>query len=328
MERRRRRQQLSGFDDVYSCTHRIWEEKDVGLIASHYSADCPVRTLSGVSGGARAVTEATLAAIAAHPDRSPVTEDVIWSEDEPGTFLSSHRIVSFATHLGSDPTFGPPTCLRQGVRVIADCLCRENLIVDEWLARDNAQVARELGLEPLVVAQAQAEADRRGDRTRHAWRSAEIERVRNSPSVTIADDHPAAPVAAALDLAFNHDLFGQASTIVAQRAECRWPTGRHLWGRAGWSALMIQLAAPLTDRRLRIDHAAARPLPGGDVAVALRWMLTGHHRNGGVWGRPSGRELLVLAISHFRLRCDRIIEDDTLFDELAILRQIEGGLGA
>ena len=48
----------------------------------------------------------------------------------------------------------------------------------------------------------------------------------------------------------------------------------------------------------------------------------------GVWGPASGRDLLMLAISHYRLRARAIVEDLTVFDELAVLRQICGGLGA
>ena len=82
------------------------------------------------------------------------------------------------------------------------------------------------------------------------------------------------------------------------------------------------------DVAYRLEHIAARPLPGGDVAVALRWSLAGTHKGNGIWGEPSGRELLVMAVSHYRLRGGLIVEDVTVFDELAILRQIAGGFGA
>ena len=62
--------------------------------------------------------------------------------------------------------------------------------------------------------------------------------------------------------------------------------------------------------------------------MALRWRLTGKHRGHGVWGPPTGRDVLILAVSHYRLRGGRIIEDITVFDELAVLRQVAGGLGA
>jgi hypothetical protein len=335
LEPRARRQDLPGFEPIYSdivdyilrCTHRIWEEKNVGLCATHYSDDCRVWTLGGVSVGAEEVIANTVAAIAAHPDRSPIAEDVIWSEDAPGVFLSSHRITSFATHLGPDAALGAPTGIHQGVRVIADCLCKDNKIIDEWLVRDNVQVARELGHDPLALARSQAALDREGDPSRHAWRGEELARVRETPGVEPPADHPAATIAPALKLAFEQSMFGDAGQLVARSVVGEWASGRLALGRGEWIGLLAQLAAPLADRRFRLDHYAARPLPRGDIAVALRWALAGRHSAQGVWGTPTSRDILILAISHYRLRNGRIIEDVTLFDELAVLRQIEGGLG-
>lgn len=336
LAQRARRQSLPGFEPVYSdivdyilrCTHRIWEEKNIGLCRTHYAADMPMFTPGGVARGAEEVTRATVTSISAYADRSPIGEDVIWSEDAPGTFLSSHRIMSFGAHLGADALMGPATGVRRGVRVIADCLCRENLIIDEWLVRDNLQFARELGIDPLALARRHAAADREGDQARHGWHVAERVRVRETAGVTPPADHPAAPVAEALRTAFDDQLFGDAGAAVSPSVEAQWPGGRHVFGRGGWIGLVIQLAAGLVDTRFRLDHYAARPLPHGDIAVALRWSLVGRHGVAGVWGAPSERELLVFAISHYRMRGGRIIEDCTVFDEIAVLRQIEGGLGA
>ena len=91
---------------------------------------------------------------------------------------------------------------------------------------------------------------------------------------------------------------------------------------------LLQLRSALTDSVFRIGHWAARPLPGGDIAVALRWWFTGRQTLPGTWGAPTNKEILVLGISHYRLRNGRIIEDITTYDEVAVLRQVEGGLGA
>jgi hypothetical protein len=91
---------------------------------------------------------------------------------------------------------------------------------------------------------------------------------------------------------------------------------------------MTQLRSSLHRPSYSLEHVAARPLPRGDIAVALRWSLAGVHNGNGVWGAASGRELLVMAVSHYRMRAGGIVEDYTVFDELAVLRQIAGGLGA
>lgn len=43
---------------------------------------------------------------------------------------------------------------------------------------------------------------------------------------------------------------------------------------------------------------------------------------------PTGRKILVAGSSHYVLRSGRIVRDQTVFDELAVLRQVHGGLGA
>ena len=62
--------------------------------------------------------------------------------------------------------------------------------------------------------------------------------------------------------------------------------------------------------------------------MALRWSLAGRHARQGAYGTATGRELLVLGVSHYRLRNGRVLDDVTVFDELAVLRQLAGGLGA
>ena len=334
---RPRRQDLPGFDESYSdivdyiirCTHRIWEEKNVGLCRSHYAADCIVHTLAGPARGLDSVVEGTIGALSAYTDRVVVAEDVIWSEDAPGLYLSSHRITSHATHMGDDPGLGGTASLAAaGVTTIADCLVRENLIVEEWLVRDNLLAARQTGRDAWDLARAHAATDAAGDPQRHNWRSQWIERVRAAPDSNVPPSHPANTVVKAWQLAFQDDLYGDASLQYSPAAEIRWPSGREGFGRGYWIGCLLQLRSALQDVRWLADHVAARPLPRGDIAAAVRWSLVGRHRSGAVWGAPSGREVLIMGITHCRLRGGAIVEEITVFDELAVLRQTLGGLGA
>lgn len=331
-----RRQDLPGYEPVYRdfvdyivrCTHRIWEEKDIGLCRTHYSADCVMHTLAGPQAGCEVVVQNTIGALAMSSDRQVIAEDVIWSDDGDGLLYSSHRIMSSSTHLGDDAMLGPATRREAGAMTIADCLCRENRIVEEWLVRDNLRAVWQVGGDPWAIAAKQAGADREGDQQRHQWRSDEIARVRQGGDVDVPAGHPAAGPAAMLRLALGDDMFGEAGRHLSPAAEIRWPTNRYGYGRGFWIGCLTQIRACLHKPSLTIDHIAARPLPGGDIAVALRWSLAGTHAGNGIWGPASGRDLLVMAISHYRLRAGLIVEDCTVFDELAVLRQISGGLGA
>ncbi len=331
-----RRQALPGFEPAYRdivdyivrCTHRIWEQKDIGLCRTHYADSCVMHALNGPSRGIENVVQGTLSALSAFADRQVVAEDVIWSEDAPGLFYSSHRITSRSTHEGVDAMYGAGAGKAQMATTVADCMVRDNLIVEEWLFRDNARAALQMGHSPRAVASGQAETDRAGDPARHAWRQTWIDRVRNQGPQRPDADHPAAGPAKLLELALRHDLYGQAASQVSPSIEVHWPTGRCGWGRGYWAACLVQLRAQLHHFALTIDHWAARPLPHGDVAVALRWSACGVHAGTGPWGPPTGREILVAGSSHYALRQGRIVRDQTVFDELAVLRQVHGGLGA
>jgi len=330
------RQRLDGFEPVYRdfvdyivrCTHRIWEEKNVGLCRTHYGDDCVMHTLAGPSVGKEVVTQNTVGSLSSYADRVVLAEDVIWSEDAPGEYYSSHRISSRSTHFGDEPLIGAASMRGTGVTTIADCKVIANRIVEEWLVRDNATALWQVGADPRSIAAAAAAADREGDQSRHAWRSEAIAATRAQGDVEIEDGHPAGPLAAMLRTAFVEDLYGDAAAQLSPCAEVRWPSRRHGFGRGFWIGCLMQLSNALHDRAFRCEHVAARPLPHGDIAVALRWSLAGIHKGTGVWGEPSGRELWLLAVSHYRLRGGLVIEDATVFDELSVLRQIAGGLGA
>ena len=142
---------MKDFDDRYSdipdyilkCTTQIWEGRDIAALDWHYAHDLVVRSPAGISRGNAAGKANTMATLAEFPDRQLLGEDVIWSGDENAGFLSSHRILSTATHRGG--AFGQATGWRVVFRTIADTLCRANRVWDEWLIRDNAAIALQLG---------------------------------------------------------------------------------------------------------------------------------------------------------------------------------------
>jgi SnoaL-like polyketide cyclase len=330
------RQDLPGFDPVYRdfvdyimrCTHRIWEEKNIGLCRTHYGDDCTMHTLAGPAVGAETVVQGTIGALAMSSDRQVIGEDVIWSADDDGRLYSSHRITSQMTHMGDDAMLGAATMRPINVTTIADCACRENRIVEEWLVRDNWRAVAQIGGDPWAVAQMQAAADREGDPARHDWRKVAMKVVHEQADCVIPGGHPAQLPATLLRAALRNDFYGDAAEALSVAAEVRWPSNRHGFGRGYWIGCVTQLRAMLHDPAFRLEHIAARPLPGDDIAVSIRWSMTGAHHGAGLWGPATGRDILIMAVSHYRLRGGLIVEDVTVFDELAVLRQIAGGLGA
>jgi predicted ester cyclase len=133
-------------------TDRIWEERRIDDIRLYYSDPCIVETGTSVSTALEDVVTGTVANLVMFPDRTPRAEDVIQSGDAHSGFLSSHRAISVMTHLG-DGIFGPPTGRKIHAHGIADCVCINNRIVHEWLVRDQAAIALQIGTTPKALAQ-------------------------------------------------------------------------------------------------------------------------------------------------------------------------------
>lgn len=335
-----RRQPLAGFDADYSdivdyiirCTHRIWEEKDLGLIETHYADDCPIWLLSGPAAGVRGVIDGTTRTLAAFPDRTLMGDAVIWSGDDEAGYLSSHRILSTATNLGAGE-FGSATGRPVQFWTIADCLCRRNLIVEEWLVRDNSAIALQLGLSPRTIAEAQALADTPDSPARRWWAS-EIARVRATPATPFPhtpmpspEQDPHAFVHWFADTLVTHRRLGHIRQAYAPPARQFAPGGRTHVGHGeilGWWAAFL---GSLGGTQVVIDHVAHQPLsddPADGLDIALRWTLAGTHDGPALYGPPTGRDALVLGVTHWQVVNGEIAREWTVFDEIALLRQLAG----
>src|SRR5690349_22538737 len=107
-------------DYILGITKEIWEDRGVATLRRYYAPDIIVRSPASAVRGNEGVIAATMATLAEFPDRTLLGEDVIWSGDEEAGFLSSHRLLSTATHLG-DAAYGPATGKTLRYRIIADC---------------------------------------------------------------------------------------------------------------------------------------------------------------------------------------------------------------
>ena len=152
-------QSLRGFDPVYTdivdyiirCTHRIWDEKNVGLIYSHYTHNCVVYSSMGTTHSREEVVRGTIQRIAEYPERRGLAAQVIWRGNDMDGFYTSHLGTSVGRHTARGP-YGPPTGKVFYTRTIADCMIHENRIFREWLVRDSAAQLRCLGLDLEDVA--------------------------------------------------------------------------------------------------------------------------------------------------------------------------------
>jgi hypothetical protein len=96
------------------------------------------------------------------------------------------------------------------------------------------------------------------------------------------------------------------------------------WGEiTGWFTALI---GSFGDAKLVVDHVASVPAHDGAQDIAVRWKLAGTHDGSGLYGAPTGEAIYILAVTHWRVAHGVIVDEVTVFDEIALLRQMAGGL--
>jgi predicted ester cyclase len=312
---------LTGFDAqfvdlrdyIFKITEWIWEGRGIDLIRDYYAEDCPVKTPGGAFSGVEGVIRGTLETLQEFPDRTLLGEDVIDSEDAPGTYYSSHRIFSHMTHKG-EGAFGEPTGVRAGVMTIADCLCREDRIVDEWLVRDQAGLAQQLGHSPVVLGEALAAKVTLPDA------EALVERWRGPEGDMDID--ALGPVAVRYRDLWQNARLERLRDGYARAIDAKVPGARTLRGHDDLERFWFGYKAAFPTGRFRIHHWIDREDAGESRRVALRWSLSTTHQGGGVFGAASGAPVVLLGITHAELRGDTVVREWHQLDEIAIHAQI------
>lgn len=311
---------MKGFDaefadlDTYIrvITERIWEGRRLEDIRRYYADPCVVETPTAVTTSAQQVIDGTAATLAMFPDRRLLAEDIIISGDEEGGFLSSHRIISTMTHRGPG-AFGEPTGRRIHVRTVADCVCRDNRVVHEWLVRDQAAIVRQIGLEPRDVAQRWLE-ERGGWHKPVAPPAPAPYRSHLSEAVLATGyaqaiqgfAHGAASTAEVYDEAVHH--LGPAETTRYGRDEVQ----------AWWRTLFEVFAV----EAFTVEHLAAHSGDGRADRVALRWRAQTRHATGGSFGPATGAPVELMGINHVEFHRGRVIREWVLIDEVALWMQV------
>lgn len=311
-------------DYILGITHEIWESRQAERIHDYYSRDCVIYTLGGIIRGADTVVRNTHETLAAFPDRLLLGDAVIWSRESAGCFYSSHRISSPMTNLGAS-AFGPATGRRVSVTTIADCLVENGRITTEWLVRDNYSLVRQLGFEPREVA-ARAAAQAQSPEFA-AWMETECQRVdagavpRQIGVVEWSDDAAAEYAASVLlNVWSGGDSRGYASHY--QPYAVLHDSAPVASGRADIERLDRATRAAFTDVKLKIDHVCVRPEDEDGRLVAVRWGLTARQHGEALGLAPTGREVYLLGVTHWRLVAGRIAAQWSIFDRIAMMAQL------
>ena len=305
-------------DYILGITQEIWEHRNLATLHHYYAPDIPVRSPGSIVFGNEGVIGATMATLAEFPDRRLFGEDVIWSGSPEEGMLSSHRILSTATHLG-DGVYGKATGKKLRYRIIADCHAIDNQINDEWLIRDQGAVVRQLGWDPKEYAIDLIEREGGPENCVQPFHPS-IDQV--GPYTGRGNDNAwGAKYADILNRIMGADL-GVIPSEYDRAITGFYPGGKELISTDGVDDFWISLRAAFPSATFTIDHQIGREDPMMSPRSAIRWSLTGKHDGWGAFGKPSGAEVHVMGISHVEFGPWGIRREYTLFDETSVWKQI------
>jgi predicted ester cyclase len=334
---RPRSQQMRGFDEIYTdivdyivrCTHRIWDERDVGLIYSHYTHNCVLYGTLGTMYNREDVVRDTIQRLVSFPERRGMATQVIWKGNENDGFYTSHLVTGSGRHT-QNGHFGPPTGRTFASRTIADCMIYENRIYREWVVADTMAILLQLGIDPNIYAEKLARAsfdkgvfslDVGENRLMVGQYPPEAE-----PDLSIAGNDIETQTLIWLHDVYNRKMFGRIKDVYAPTAQFHGPLMVELYGIAAVIHQTLGLVGSLPDAVFTPQHICSTPCEEGGTKVAVRWLMEGHHIGYGLLarlGEPTGRRVQVMGMSHYHYKDGKIVDEWRVYDELSMLVQIK-----
>ena len=300
-------------------TDRIWEGRRIDDIKRYYSDPCIVETPLGVSTTVSDVIAGTQATLKMFPDRRLLAEDIIVSGDDDNGYLSSHRIISPMTHLG-DGSFGLASGKRVHARTIADCVCKDNRIIHEWLVRDHAAIAYAIGSTPKALAARWL--TERGGWNKPAAGAAPKGYVSHFSSALQAKRYASVIERFARNQQREFDLAEIYDDAVHQIASGE----AHHYGHAELSAFWRALFAAFAVIEFRVEHLTENVSTERGTRVAMRWRAIARHAALGEFGQSFGtataRNVEIMGINHAEIVGGKVLREWVLSDEVALWMQV------
>lgn len=336
---RPRSQALEGFDDIYTdivdyiirCTHKIWDERDIGLIYTHYTHNCVLYGTTGTIYNREDVVRDTIQRLVSFPERRGMGTQVIWNGNDQDGFYTSHLVTGSGRHTQYGH-LGQPTGKPFVSRTIADCMVHRNKIYREWVVADQMAIIQQLGLDPhhfaLRTAKQKFAAGLTsldiGENRRFLGQTPPLEKA----DLSLAHNDVEAQTIEMLHEIFTKRMFGRIAQDYAPNAQYHGPLMKELYGVAAIIHQHLGLIGSLPDASYEIQHVASNPCEEGGTKVAVRWIMEGHHLGYGILGSlgdPTGKRVQVMGMSHYHWKDGKVVDEWTVYDELSLLVQVKLG---
>lgn len=332
---RQEAQSMEGFDECYTdivdyivrCTHRIWDERDIGLIYTHYTHNCVLYGTMGTIYDRESIVRDTIQRLVSFPERRGMATQVLWNGNDKDGFYTSHLVTGSGRHTQYGH-LGPPTARTFVSRTVADCMIYKNRIYREWVVADNMAIVKQLGLDAHALANDAAQA--LFDKGLTAVDIGENGRIigqrppEDKGDISIANNQIEAETLTWLHSMWNCRMFSRVNQVYALNAQYHGPKMVELNGPSAILHQHLALLGSISDGVYIPQHICSNPCDEGGTKVAVRWVIEGHLLGYGILselGKPMGQRLQVMGITHYHYKNGRIVDEWNVYDELSLLMQ-------
>ena len=155
---------------------------------------------------------------------------------------------------------------------------------------------------------------------------AEIDRLRGQlpPAVfeETADSQVENLVRRSIHEIWNWRLLNKVEAYYIPQYICESASGRRFYGRNQYTNYILSLLSPFPDMAVSVDHFCALSDGPDRYRTATRWTMMGTHTGPGIYGNPTGKQIRIMGVTHHLIENGKFIQEWTLFDEFALLKQI------
>lgn len=305
---------------IYGITREIWEDRGLqSKLKRYYAPNIALRAATGFTNTSAGVLSQTLQTLHQFPDRQLVGEDVIWRDCGDGSFLSSHRLMSCMTHSG-DGSYGPASGAIIRSRIIAECWVKDQVVVEEWLVRDQAAFAHCMGKTAKQLAQEMVDTE-----LAQGVPIGFFTPAHDQPShylATLADDPASQAYCEGMRQIWQHKQTAAIRDAYFHGAHLHTPGGQTHYGHRDIDQFFISYLASFPDAIFKIHSSIVNREAEQPVRIAVRWSLDAIHSGYGHFGQPTGAPVHVMGLSHAHLTSGQVISEWLMTDEVAIWKQI------
>ncbi len=323
---------LTGFNPEYASiteytlrsSRRIWQDKALGLIYTHYAHNASVHRSDGEQYGRDQMLEQAVRTLAAIPDLRLTDDEVISSGDQHG-FLVSHLVTVSGHHFGHS-RYGAPSEFPLEYLQISMRLVRENRVLEEWIVTDEIALIRQLGLDEVMLAKSiTLEESSRGLQAPVIGLNEIVRSSRqHHPPIRLEADpkNPDELPILLYGLIWNARMLDQIKILYASNAEVTVPGNRKLEGHDDLTRYVLGLLAAFPDCSLNLDQVVHTGNETDGFLISARWTFQGTHLGSSAYGKPTVRRVRIIGISHLEVRDGIIQREQMVWDEFALLKQI------